>query len=239
MAGGEDRSMIDSVAVIIPAYNEGPRIGQVLDAIIQVPEVAELVVVDDASTDDTARIAASYGAQVVNLPDNRGKGYALCAGVAATQSPILVFLDADLIDLQPKHITALLEPVRTGRAAMSVGVLDDRKEVLWYRSKFSGQRAMTRWFFDSAVRVCGVGYGMERAFNDYAQESGADVEYVSLPGIRSPSKLNKWGMFTGTTKVLSDLLQRSPASRAFLVTSVVGGSLLFLGLTDERRFTDG
>src|SRR5690606_19233858 len=113
------------VAAIIPAYNEERTIGEVLKVLRGCPEVDEVVVVSDGSTDRTAEVAAGHGAEVVVLEENVGKGGAMRAGAAHTQAEVLLFIDADLIGLRPGHVRSLLEPVTSGRAEMSIGVCEE------------------------------------------------------------------------------------------------------------------
>jgi glycosyltransferase involved in cell wall biosynthesis len=85
------------ILAVIPAYNEAPRISPVIEGVLA--HLPEVLVVNDASTDDTAEEAADAGALVLNLPPpNRGKGHALRQGFAyalAEGYDIVVTLDAD------------------------------------------------------------------------------------------------------------------------------------------------
>lgn len=107
-----------TVAVIIPAFNEEPSIGKVLDAI---PEwVDDVVVVDNGSTDRTAEIARERGARIVVEP-RRGYGSACLAGIAALEGPgIIVFLDGDFSD-HPDEMPLLVDPIASGRADIVIG----------------------------------------------------------------------------------------------------------------------
>jgi glucosyl-3-phosphoglycerate synthase len=101
-----------SVAVIIPAHNEADTVGAVLDAVRTYDElIDELVVVDDHSHDDTAVVAGRHGARVVGLDGGRGKGAAMAAGVAATRSDLVVFLDADVTNTTPDYVARLISPL--------------------------------------------------------------------------------------------------------------------------------
>lgn len=106
------------ITTIIPALNEESSIGKVIAAI---PAwVDRVIVVDNGSTDDTARVAQAYGAQVVAEPQ-RGYGQACQRGLAlAGDSDVIVFLDGDYSDY-PGEMEDLVAPILSGDADMVVG----------------------------------------------------------------------------------------------------------------------
>lgn len=109
---------LPSISVIIPAFNEEEAIGKVLG---DIPTgVDEVIVVDNASTDETATVARSMGARVVP-EQRRGYGQACLSGIAALNAPdIVIFLDGDYSDY-PEEIPTLIEPITSGRADMVIG----------------------------------------------------------------------------------------------------------------------
>ena len=110
--------MMGPVSVIIPCLNEAEPIGDVVrEALAQ--NIAEVIVVDNGSTDDTAAVARAAGARVVSEP-TPGYGRACAAGVAAARMPILCFLDGDGSDVA-SFIPAVCAPVVTGAADFVMG----------------------------------------------------------------------------------------------------------------------
>ncbi len=101
-----------TVAVVLPAKNESATVGAVLDAVLVHRDlIDELVVVNDYSVDDTTTIADHHGARVVKLDGPSGKGEAMRAGLDATASEIVVFLDADVVNTTPEFVARLIQPL--------------------------------------------------------------------------------------------------------------------------------
>ncbi len=108
------------VAVVIPCMNEAiPIAGVVREVLAEGADV--VIVVDNGSTDDTARVAFAAGARVVSEP-RRGYGYACAAGVAAVPSDIDVvcFLDGDGSDV-PSFLSTIVGPIASDDADFTMG----------------------------------------------------------------------------------------------------------------------
>lgn len=88
-----------AVSVVMPAYNEAQMVGEQIERIRQVMEhakcVYELIVVDDGSTDETAKIARQHGVQLIRKQFNRGYGAALKTGIASAKYDWILITDAD------------------------------------------------------------------------------------------------------------------------------------------------
>jgi len=93
-------NILPSVSIVIPAYNEEKRLPKTLekikDYLSKTGIDAEVLVVDDGSTDATAAAASQYGAIVVKNPGNHGKGYSIAHGFSEAKGKIIFFSDADL-----------------------------------------------------------------------------------------------------------------------------------------------
>jgi len=117
--------MAVSLSLIIPAYNEAERLGRTLSQIFaylsEQPTRSEVIVVDDGSQDETARAAEeSFGAEagrtearVIRVEPNRGKGYAVRAGLLSARAPVALFSDADL-STPLTEMPKLVGPIRAG-----------------------------------------------------------------------------------------------------------------------------
>ena len=104
-----------TVEIIIPAYNEGDKIGITIASIQHYSWIDRILVIDDGSTDNTAETALNAGADVISLPINKGKAYAMKTGYQNSSSDILIFLDGD-IDEGAEQIKRLVEPLWDGTA---------------------------------------------------------------------------------------------------------------------------
>lgn len=191
-----------NVVVLIPAHDEAARIGATVDAALGIPGVTRVLVVDDASADATADLAAAAGAEVLRLPANLGKGAALDAGLARAraEADVLLMLDGDL-GASAEQGSMLLEPVLSGEAQMTVAAFPRpvgkagfglvkglaRTGIRLLGGKagrtfdatapLSGQRAMTRACWER-VTPFAFGYGVEVALTVRALRLGYTVVEV-------------------------------------------------------------
>ncbi len=125
-----------TVAVILPALNEAATVGQIVRIIadeLSGSLVDDLVVLDSGSTDETAAVARDNGARVValdevfpRLPAMRGKGEAMWRALAATESDIVVFVDADLRSFTAQYVRGLLGPLLTDPSVHLVKAVYER-----------------------------------------------------------------------------------------------------------------
>jgi len=117
---------VKRLAVLVPAKDEEATIGEILDRLSRVRVRGcepYAIVVDDGSTDGTARIARERGALVVRHEQNRGLGAAVRTGLrtaVGSGADLVAYLDADL-EYRPEDVPRLVEPVLAGRADYVVG----------------------------------------------------------------------------------------------------------------------
>ncbi len=107
------------VSFLIPAFNEESTIGEVLERIRALGLDAQVIVVDDGSTDGTAAIAEAHGATVIRQA-NAGKGAAIRAAIQTIDGEIAVIQDADM-EYDPAEVPELIEPIVRGVADVVYG----------------------------------------------------------------------------------------------------------------------
>ena len=114
------------VSVIIPAYNAAPFIKRCISALLaEGSSVGEIIVVDDASTDDTAKIAEVLGARVFRMERRSGPSMARNFGASRAQGTVLFFVDSDVV-VRPGAITRIRECLdRQTSVAAVFGSYDD------------------------------------------------------------------------------------------------------------------
>ena len=179
-------------SIVIPAYNESQRITRTLDTMLayiaEQKWVAEIVVINDGSRDNTAEIVRSYMrnhpiVRLVENPGNRGKGYSVRHGMMEARGDVLLLSDADMsspITEAPKLFTAIEQG-----ADVAMGSRWLQKETQTRRQPF--YRQVSGRIFNLMLRVvlglrykdtqCGF-----KAFTRHAAES-----------IFPPQKIDRWG----------------------------------------------
>jgi hypothetical protein len=134
--------MASGISVIIPAFNEEKSIGHVLDDLPQ-GQLNEIIVVNNACTDNTADVAKSHGARVIE-ETRRGYGSACLKGISELNDPnIVVFIDSDYSDY-PEELEKLVEPIKAGEADFVIGsrmILPDSRAVLLPQARYGNQLA--------------------------------------------------------------------------------------------------
>lgn len=102
---------------MIPAYNEARRLPDTLEGwrryFSTQPFRAEVIVVDDGSSDGTAAVAEAHAAEVIRLRPNRGKGGAVRAGVLGARGNVIAYVDADM-NVDPGHLSHALDLITAG-----------------------------------------------------------------------------------------------------------------------------
>jgi glycosyltransferase involved in cell wall biosynthesis len=113
------------LSVIMPVYNEAKTVEEVIRKVIEQPEVAELITVNDASQDGTGDVLRELAKslprmKVIEHSVNQGKGAALRTGISHATQPYVLIQDADL-EYDPEDYPILLKPILSGKADVVFG----------------------------------------------------------------------------------------------------------------------
>jgi glycosyltransferase involved in cell wall biosynthesis len=194
------------VSVILPAYNEAGRIGNVLAVLREIDPILEIIVVDDGSKDSTldeVKQAAISDPRVIIIhhETNKGKGETIFTGAAAAKSPYLLFLDSDLKNLKPRNIQDLIKPVLTGKADMTLGLFLGGKIhtdiTHWINPTLTGQRCLRAEIIRHISPEAAKGYGIEIAITIVAYQLRQRVKIVPLKGVWHPPSEFHRGFLSG------------------------------------------
>lgn len=137
------RGQLETAAVIISIYNEEKYMRNVIDAVLQSKIFDEVICVNDGSSDSSQLILESYGQKItrITFPKNRGKSYAMVAGVKAAKSDVIAFCDADLIGITKDHLLGIVEPIKQNLADQVLAIRQFDGQPF---KKLTGERAYRR-----------------------------------------------------------------------------------------------
>lgn len=171
------------ISVVIPAYNEENRIGNTLDNIIEYfggkNKSLEIIVVDDGSTDETAKITNEYAEKhpfihLIKKEKNEGKALAVKEGVLSAKGEFILFSDADL-STPINELKSLMKPIREEKAGVSIGsraIIGSKVEIHqpFYR-EFMGK------FFNKLVQLLALPgvFDTQCGFKLFTRESAMDI----------------------------------------------------------------
>lgn len=183
------------VLAVVPAYEEHGLIGETLRALMGIDLVEKVLVIDDASRDDTARVASASGVRVVVNGRNLGKGKSLNRVIEHLDFDVLLLVDGDL-GVYSGEAESILKPVLAERADLAIAAFPPPEKKggfglaqglgrlgikflsgVEFRSPLSGQRAMNRNLFDQ-VSPFDDGFGVEVGMTVDALRSGSTVVEV-------------------------------------------------------------
>lgn len=118
-----DETLGPRLSVVMPCYNEAATVAEMVKRVLASPHTAELVIVDDGSTDGTRELLDGFDdsrVQVLLQPENRGKGAAIRRGFEVASAEFVIVQDADL-EYDPRDYDAVLEPLLDGSADVVFG----------------------------------------------------------------------------------------------------------------------
>jgi len=192
------------VAILIPAYNEAPRIGSVLDVVCSYDRKKRVLVIDDGSEDDTYECAKQYPVEIKRHEYNKGKGAALQTGIEhVKEADYWLFIDADLINLKHEHLDALLQPLEANsKIGMTVGMFKKGGKLSVdlaqrFFAILNGQRALSDVFLQRLPDLSWARFGVEIFLSKFAEYKKIPVTEPVLNGLTHHTKESKLGFRQG------------------------------------------
>lgn len=206
------------ISCIIAAYNEGDRIGAVLDAIENHPLISEIIVVDDGSKDHTREeVKKRKGIKLLALPHNCGKSFAVTTGIRHSTHDHLLMLDADLLNLSSEDITRLIQPVLNDDADITISLRKNSLPImrLMELDYISGERVFKKSFLEEHLATIAQlpGFAIESFMNRLIIDQKHRIQIVRWDKTITPRKSAKVGFWKGTwgdIKMIREILQLVP-----------------------------
>lgn len=130
------------VSAIVPCFNEEKTIAKVVDCLLKNQQIDEVICINDGSTDKTLTILKSFKTQIklIDLKKNQGKGYALTKGIKQASNEVLLFMDADLVNLKQANIETLLDPIKNHHWRAVIGIRKKARLLPAPFARLSGER---------------------------------------------------------------------------------------------------
>jgi len=202
---------MNKASAIICAYNEEKTIESVIRSANENYLINEVIVVNDGSTDNTGKIIESLKNKIpitdIHLIKNKGKGYAMAIGIEKALNDIIVFIDADLSNLNQNHYYQLVVPIIGNKADMVLGQATET--IINYKlnpfKSITGERALKKADIIPIInKMKKSRFGVETLINLYYQSTGKTVEYVMLKGLVHPTKFQKTSLINASKQFVSE-----------------------------------
>lgn len=206
---------MSTVSLVLPARNEAPSLQVLVPRLRELYPSAELIVVNDGSTDDTAEVAVAGGAIVVSHPYPKGNGAAIKTGARVACGEVIVCMDADG-QHAPEDVNRLLARLEAG-FEMVVGARDSESQASlgrWLANTFYNRFAS--WVVKHKVHDLTSGFRVVRArqFREFMHlypngfsypttstmaffRSGYSVAYVPIKAARREGRSHIWPIRDG------------------------------------------
>lgn len=222
------------ISAVVPVFNEEKTVKQVVETLLNSQFIDEVICVNDGSKDKSLEILKSFDDKIilVDIPTNKGKGYALSEGIKNAKGEIIAFFDSDLKNLKKRHIKELLEPIASGRCEVVLGIPTNNNSV-FYRPWWvylTGERAYFRQNLLPYLRKMSMArYGVEILLNSAFAKGNTRI--IPLRGLVSPSKYEKREVTDAFKEYLRESVEvarqlakngKSIASDYKLISQIVG-----------------
>jgi len=190
-----------TITAVICVYNEERTVGGVVKTVLDCDTIDEAIVVNDGSTDNTAQILGQFLGddkfRYVEFNENMGKSYAMTKGVELAKGDVILFIDADIIGFESKHIEQLVSPLIHGEADMVIGQpypneMRRRLNPLRPLELLAGERALYKKDILPIVdRIRTSKYGVETLMVLYYKSQGKRIKIEYLWGVTHLLKFQK------------------------------------------------
>lgn len=184
---------------IVCTFNEEKTIADILETLLKCNVFDEIIAVNDGSTDGTSKVLEKYiglnKLRIIELPENRGKGFAMAEGITTAKNNLLIFVDADLTNFKIEYIQQLIQPLLEEKANMIIG--QPTENIIDYRLNpfisLAGERALYRNDVLPLVeQMRETRFGVETLINLHYKANNMKTLFISLLGLTHPIKIKKY-----------------------------------------------
>jgi len=195
-----------TISAIVPVFNEEQTVARVVETLLKSPLIDEVISVNDGSTDGSLKILEGFKSKIriVNLGENKGKGFALAEGIKEARGEIVVFIDADLVNFSDVHLKKLLTPLLRGEARVVLGY--PTKNEHSFTSQLTGERVYyKRDLVPHLTKMSQTRFGIEIFLNSLFKAN--KVKKVPLKGLKGLFKYEKHDSLTAVTEYLNEAIE--------------------------------
>lgn len=187
----------EKVVAAVPVYNEADRIGDTVAGLKNVDLIDEILIINDGSVDNTAKIIKKLNVSIITVPQNQGKGYAMKIAIKKMDYDYIAFVDGDL-GFTSTEVVKLIEPVVSGEVDFTIAkfdipkikggfgfVKDLAKKGVFFHTReemdtsLSGQRVYRKEVIES-MRYIPTHYGIEVAMTIQAINNGYKFKEIPV-----------------------------------------------------------
>ena len=217
-----DSKQNKKISVVMAAWNEEPRIGNVLKVVKNHPLIDEIIVIDDGSKDKTSEVAKKYGVRLIQNEQNMGKTLSVKKGIEAAKNELVFLLDADLNGLTLDDVSRLAEPVLDGEVDWTLSIRGNSVGFMKFAKMdwISGERIVPKELLADPYiwSRSNISYGLETLMNESFLNRKTTFRSVYLPNLTITHKAEKDGFikgWTGEFRMFSQMSKVLPIYRIF------------------------
>jgi len=224
------------ISAVISAYNEENSVAAVVKTTLGSKIIDEVIVFNDGSTDKTAENLEKFISNpkftYIEFEKNRGKSFAMIEGVEKASGDIIVFIDADILNFEEKHIKQLIVPLVNKEAGMVIGHPTENKfdEKLNPLQMLAGERALYKIdILPFLEDIRSTQYGIETMLNLYYKSKGKKIKFEYLWGVYHLTKIRKAGLIGSIKNYTVETKQISKTLAANYVLVMMAAKTIFRG----------
>lgn len=224
------------ISAVISAYNEENSVAAVVKTTLGSKIIDEVIVFNDGSTDKTAENLEQFISNpkytYIEYEKNRGKSFAMVEGVEKATGDIIVFIDADILNFEEKHIKQLMIPLINKEAGMVIGHPTENKfdEKLNPLQMLAGERALYKIdILPFLEDIRSTQYGIETMLNLYYMSKGKKIKFEYLWGVYHLTKIRKAGLIGSIKNYTVETKQISKTLAANYVLVMMAAKTIFRG----------